>query len=237
MKSALYSLLFVLFVLCSCIPGSAMGVNSQYMAKQAIESSVVIQERVDWGWSTVGSGVAVRRHNALYMGPEPKFAILTAEHVIKAEIGENPTYRACAVLAVEDCVILGSYISGQHNHAGSGKDWALALVPDLPEQSRVARVHTRSLNLGQQVIIVGHPWARFWVSHGTVAAHRIIDGQKIVMVDGYAAPGTSGGGVYDHRGRLIGIVVALAVERGPTGFIPEYQHEQDYVVPVGNVVW
>lgn len=229
-------MVLMLWLVAACVPTSSLAVNNQYTVRNSLDSSVAIQMKGDRDWYTIGSGTVVRKNNRLYMGPEPKFAILTAQHVLE---DDDPLaeYRACSDLDMSVCVGLGSYIHGDPKARGaSGKDWALALVRELPEPMAPIRVRTEALELGEEIVTISHPWGDFLVAGGVCGSKIVRDGKPMYKLASYAAPGSSGGGVYDGRGRLRGIIVAIAVEEGYLDF-PSWQHTIVFAVPVGNVAW
>ena len=66
---------------------------------------------------------------------------------------------------------------------------------------------------------------------GTLAG--IDDGSGFVIIQSYAWMGSSGSGVFDSRGRYIGVLVALDVDRGLFG--PQLQENIVYVSPIWGV--
>jgi S1-C subfamily serine protease len=235
MKRLLYLLCFFFFIT-ACMPSYGLATDNSRAVSNAIESSVSIQVPDGWfGWTTIGSGTVVRKHNSLYMGPEPKFAILTAQHV--ADYSQYTTgMRACSDVNPYSCVSLTSYTHGDNSSEKvTGKDWALVFVKSLPVPMKPARVRSKPLVLGERVVILGHPWQDFLVSEGICGSKGTREG-PMDRITSYAAPGSSGGGVFDRRGRMVGIVSGIAVHQGHDGEL-EFQYAIVYTVPVGNVVW
>lgn len=71
-----------------------------------------------------------------------------------------------------------------------------------------------SLRVGQRVIAVGNPLGlRATVSDGIVSGLRDINGRKLIQTTAPISPGSSGGGLFDLEGRLVGITTAC-VEGG-----------------------
>ncbi len=89
------------------------------------------------------------------------------------------------------------------------------------------RVGEREPRVGDTVIVVGHPLSEPWTfSEGIVS--KI--GDRLV-VDAAFNPGVSGGGVFDRRGRLIGIASAI---RTPSPF--GTWSGIGYAVPISKVL-
>lgn len=93
-------------------------------------------------------------------------------------------------------------------------DLALLLAPDAPPGHGVAVIRTEPVEPGMWCQAMGHPiglW--FSYSSGDVAAlrERIIDGKLVAWVQSTApiSHGSSGGGLFDSDGALIGIAVAM----------------------------
>lgn len=222
----------VMLVLPGCIATSASAHSLEYSAEIALQSSIRIEmDQGPLGWQTVGSAVAVRKHSPFYVGKEPKFAIVTAKHVARAEeLGYD--LRACAVLEPSECVDVGKFISNQHDTLGN--DWAVFPVDKLPDGSKPAMIrNSDGPAMAEQLLIVGHPWGDFMVSEGILGAYRIDEvGDTYYVVQGFVAPGNSGGGVYDLDGKLVGLVSAMPVKADPVTGIPSAQEDIAFVVPI-----
>jgi len=102
----------------------------------------------------------------------------------------------------------------------------LALVQPLAsaQQFKFARLQSSNyLSVGQDVLIVGHPYGSFWtVTTGIIS--RIVFSffyfTTIVETDALINPGNSGGPMYNTRGEVIGIVSAKYVLSGIGIVIP-----------------
>lgn len=166
-----------------------------------IDALVRIEANVNNSWRIVGSGV------------HTKLGVRTARHV--AEISEEYPLRACMST---ECKPLETYITRQGSDL---KDHAVYEVwfDDQP----TVKLRTRVLPPGEPVWLIGYPRGQFWLAHGTVVSHK----NDIIYIDGYAAPGSSGGMVIDSRGRLAGTIVAINVHSNPyIPFIPEQDNQQ-----------
>jgi len=171
----------------------------------------------------------------LYMGGRPKYAVLTAEHVMNA-IGSRPA-RACSDIAIQSCMpFYSGYRGGGTSDRTFDGDWAIVPVYSLPKGVRPIRIRNEPTRVGEPVYFVGYPWGDFLISNGIASGYRMEDDTRIDKAYGFVAPGNSGGAVLDSRGRLVGIVVGIPIKRGPGNF-PTYQHDIVLSVSVSSVVW
>jgi hypothetical protein len=197
------------------IPVPSMASNGTDIA---VRSSVTIQVEFADEWYPIGSGTLVRDN-------EVGLSVLTAYHVASAIPGE---YRACSVVLPEECVELGDYY--MESQVGIPGDWALYPVDHRPKGVRPAQVSHQVPDVGDVVIQVGSPAGTPYVNQGTVAWTY----SDMYMLDGFAYPGSSGGGVFDEQGRLIGITVAIPVFSDLIGF-PLMMEDMPMVVPVHEI--
>lgn len=86
-----------------------------------------------------------------------------------------------------------------------------AVVDGIPGHS-VVELATELPGVGEAVHVVGHPRGLFWtLTNGVVSAYRADSVVGPVMqVNGTVWFGNSGGGVFDSKGRLLGIASRLA---------------------------
>ena len=168
----------------------------------------------------IGTGV-VLRHGS--MG----YTVLTAEHVLMAAWPSS--LEACSIINELDCILLGSAALVQTS-VDSSSDWAVFDIDTPPLSTRPAKLANQPADIGDNVLLAGMPWGRSpWLSQGSIAWKVGQEGNEMYFLNGFAAPGFSGGGVFDERGRLIGITVALAVsEWGP-------QENMILMVPIQNI--
>jgi len=92
-----------------------------------------------------------------------------------------------------------------------GQDVAIIIVPGAP--CPCAPVRGTPGAEGEWVVVVGFPYDIAKVTtYGEVQAHitNPDDGQDYVLVTAPVAPGNSGGGVFDLKGNLLGIVSSTA---------------------------
>lgn len=100
----------------------------------------------------------------------------------------------------------------------------LALVEPVAsaQQFSFAPVYSENkLSMGQDVLVVGHPYAGYWtITSGTIS--RISWSPwyfcKLIETDARVNPGNSGGPMFNTKGEVIGIISAMKMGLfGPTG--------------------
>jgi S1-C subfamily serine protease len=90
--------------------------------------------------------------------------------------------------------------------ADPARDLCILEAPGL-DAPAAALGSTRGLSVGQSVYAVGSPRGlELTLSGGLVSALRKTGVEPIVQTDAAVSPGSSGGGLFDAQGRLIGIV-------------------------------
>jgi len=92
-------------------------------------------------------------------------------------------------------------------------DFAAILIPEMEGTSPVTLRRTRlDLDdlLGERVFYTGYP-----AFHDRLFVYGVItgfeQGNTVAIMNSYAWPGSSGSGVFDRRGRLVGLVMAVDV--------------------------
>jgi S1-C subfamily serine protease len=176
------------------------------MANDLREHSVVIEVFTDDnGWQKIGSGTLIKVNRT------PN--ILTAWHVAAAAFEYN--MRACPVLEERTkCVeVLWPWMTDIGN-ANLYGDWALFQLVDKPDGMTPARFRQKPAVVGEEVMILASPASSEGsLSTGVISGYRWSDWATfdyLIMSDAFAFFGSSGGGMYDRNGYLIGVVVALA---------------------------
>jgi serine protease Do len=160
--------------------------------KQADPSVVVIRARDRRGESQ-GSGVIVAPRE-----------VVTSCHVIH-EMRTIKVFHANAERSAEP------------RYVDTARDLCqLHLDDELPGGKPVeALVPSAQLEVGQQVFVIGAPRGlEHTLSRGIVSALREYPSEsaRLIQTDASISPGSSGGGVFDQDGRLIGIVTFLIKE-------------------------
>jgi S1-C subfamily serine protease len=81
------------------------------------------------------------------------------------------------------------------------------LIGETDQFAPVARVRSfDSLQIGETVIAIGAPSGfSNTLSTGIVSQLRVLDGRKLVQTTAAISGGSSGGGLFDEKGNLIGI--------------------------------
>jgi hypothetical protein len=158
------------------------------------------------------------------VGGEPN--ILTAWHV--AQYSLSMPMRACPVLAPKTaCVdVLLPWMTEMEN-LGLGGDWALFQLLKIPEDMTPARFRHREMVVGEPIYIMASPaYDEGMLTSGFEREGKV----SLIKSDAFAFFGSSGGGLYDDDGYLLGVVVAL---EAPGGF-PLVN--VNYSVPVAHIV-
>jgi tetratricopeptide (TPR) repeat protein len=90
-----------------------------------------------------------------------------------------------------------------------GRDLCLLAVPGLAAPA--VRIRSReSLAVGEPVFAVGNPLGfGLAVSEGLVAAIAPLQGESAIFTNAAQSPGSSGGGLFDADGRLVGITTGI----------------------------
>lgn len=151
--------------------------------------------------TVVGSGV--------YIELDGKPQVITAYHVwgLLSFISKLECVSACykneCACIEPDAIWVGSI----------DEDWAIVELPYQLIGSVPATLNTELQPIGAPVFAAGNPNGLAVVTHGMIAGYSILMEEPFphYLVDGYAWFGSSGGGVFDSQGRLIGIMEAIDV--------------------------
>jgi len=98
-------------------------------------------------------------------------------------------------------------------------DLAILIVPNAPCPCVV--IGERA-NEGDKVYQLGYPWGDvLTIGEGEVLGRGILwDTLEVVATSAWGAPGMSGGGVFNEKGELVGILIAGDLETGiPTFYV------------------
>lgn len=185
-----------------------------------VDASVSIEVVLPFGSIPIGSGTLVR-------DDELGLGILTAEHVALALYGWP--YQACS-LEEHECVVLNEFYF--ESGMDLPDDWAFYPIEDKPKGMHPAKIgDSTDIEVGDRLWLAGNP-------DGYLSS--VVEGNlawtygDIWRVHGYAYPGSSGGGCFDEKGRLVGIIVAGPIVSDIFGF-PAFETDLPYIVPIGNV--
>jgi hypothetical protein len=136
-----------------------------------------------------GSGVAVLEQGQ----------VLTNCHVLKSRASISVGYR-------------GAYFPAQLDVADYHLDLCGLIVPGLSAPpARIAPL--RSVMIGARVFAIGTPKGlELSISDGIVAGIRQHQGKPVIQTTTPISPGSSGGGLFDDQGRLIGITTFFLID-------------------------
>jgi hypothetical protein len=195
---------FRLIALCSALsflPASSpvvnYDINTGPLPSKILKSSVWLSPTPMPGVG-IGTGIAVQING--------KKAILTAEHV-----------AAALPFPVDICSFYDECIRGISNYISDSSssldtDWAAYFVEEFPEGIRAARISRREPAIGDELWSAGRAFGdSSMVVKGTLAWVEQANGRKIYILNTYSVPGFSGGGVFNTKGELVGITVAIRV--------------------------
>jgi S1-C subfamily serine protease len=209
-------LLFLLFCLAVLIP-------CQVKSKTLTPAEAVINHSagvvVPMLGQAIGSGV--------FLIVDGKPAVLTAKHVAEA-VGPIPV-TFCTYAG--DCTekLYSSFISGKTDSLAD--DWAIYFIDSFPEGISPAILSRNNPRIGSSTWTSGIAGGvNRLIIKGQIAWIDFYKDKSMIKVFGYAMPGFSGGGVYNKKGYLIGIVSAIATQADGT-----LQENIVFVVPVSNI--
>lgn len=227
MYKSKYVWVFVVFFVLLCCCGKIAKHNNILSSEvdvvsNIIDHSVSIVVSSPYGEDTIGSGVLVKH-------PSKGYAVLTAEHVALFEEDIPVKFSACPFRSGGECFSLGTNFLMDRD-SSVGTDWAVFWVESLPVGMIPAPLKMDMPSIGEPIILSSIPLARVpWVSHGHVAWIWTESDYPVIGIDGFAYFGSSGGGVYDSQGFLLGLLCAIeASEWGPL-------EDKLLVVPIQNV--
>jgi tetratricopeptide (TPR) repeat protein len=186
MTSRISSCVVALFITLSVVPLCAAGPVAAQSAEEVfrqVSPSVLIVEAIDRAGSVVafGSGIAI--------APD---RIITNKHVsdeglnIQVRQGRN-TWKAS--------------IARQNPEQDLCELW----VEGLKASAATLR-SSSTLTVGERVYAVGSPRGlELTITGGIISGIRQINQDRIIQTDASISPGSSGGGLFDASGRLVGI--------------------------------
>ena len=183
-------LIMVLLVLFGC--------GNKPNVEQLVSHSGVVEVKLGEQWRSTGSAVGVEVDGQEY--------IITAQHV--AFPSQFTPVRVCSVVNRNNCVDVNprDLIGPIYDQEPTG-DWTY-FPSDLPEGLKPARIRPRRLGVGESVWVVGCPIGICGeVTTGIVTNYA----DELYHVDARAIPGNSGGPVFDDRGRVIGLLIAIRI--------------------------
>jgi S1-C subfamily serine protease len=131
--------------------------------------------------------------------------------------GHHIVITAAHVIAGSDMFLVsgrdGDSTVGSVIYKNAESDFAVILIPEMTSTSPIAlRASRLGLNdlLGERIFYTGYP-----ASHDRLFVYGVVTGfennNSVAIMHSYAWPGSSGSGVFDRRGRLVGLVMAVDV--------------------------
>lgn len=184
-----------------------------------------------------------------------EFTILTANHcAVAAKIMSLPSEeRLFASMAGKDLDVIGApvyysvkksfnnvltngpleYMKAEVIANNKDNDLAMITTLDLPPDHKSATLANFSPDVGEEIFVMGHPAGiEFTYTHGYVSAYRSgIDPEALdvkgpfMQMNAVISGGNSGGGVFDLKGNLCGIV-SFGVRSAPGN---------GFAIPVGPI--
>jgi tetratricopeptide (TPR) repeat protein len=97
-------------------------------------------------------------------------------------------------------------------YANPDRDLCQLSVPDL-QALPVALGTAKKLRVGQRVYAIGAPQGlELTLSEGLISSLRLYEGSQYIQTSAAISPGSSGGGLFDDQGRLVGITTFQFIE-------------------------
>tara|TARA_R100000008_G_scaffold43790_1_gene25403 strand:- start:1363 stop:2151 length:789 start_codon:yes stop_codon:yes gene_type:complete len=198
------------------VPASLRHARTLRMSK---DSAVVV-------WGTI-AGHRVVRGSGTYFEHKGSHIVITAYHVY-----DDPRISGAMVQSQDGEMVAGTII-----YSNRERDICVLLVPRMRtvDAARFNPLRPAQADEGVEVLYTGFPGNHEHTEpltlNGTLAG--IDDGHGFIIMQSYAWMGSSGSGVFDSRGRYIGVLVAIDVNRGIFG--PQLQENIVYVSPIWGV--
>lgn len=165
------------------------------------------------------------RGSGTYMKIGKHYVVVTAQHVVRDE----------PVVIVEGRN--GEYVYGEPILHGVTTDVAIILIPELNSRDALnykPMKRPRNLDrlIGKEVTYTGFPGPHDLLSiDGRIMSYE----RGHILIHSYAWPGSSGSGVYDMRGRLIGVVSAVDVGQWHWQIPPQLIEDVVWIAPVWDI--
>jgi tetratricopeptide (TPR) repeat protein len=106
----------------------------------------------------------------------------------------------------------GKTFNATLQYADPDRDLCQLTVPDL-QAPPVALGIANKLRIGQRVYAIGAPQGlELTLSEGLISSLRPYDGSQYIQTSAAISPGSSGGGLFDDQGQLIGIITFYLAE-------------------------
>jgi len=172
------------------------------------------------------------RGSGTYVKYKGRYLVITAAHVVSPSF-LPPELQSANEISVEPSS--GQTFGAEVVYVDKDQDIAILLLPNrLPDMIPVKLdlASPFDVKIGDPIVYTGSP------SHhdnltifGRVAGNT--DGGDFLM-HSYAWPGASGAGVFDSRGRLVGVLYGIDMGVGPGG-IPTMVEDIVYFTPIWRI--
>ena len=180
----------ILLLIAAIVPGIAAAKTPEQIFQQASQSVVVIN-------AYDGDGNPINQGGGVVTARE---VVTTNCHVIEGAVSLEVIYRHQAY-------------AGSAASANEDRDLCQVRVPRL-NAPRVT-LNTGKVRVGQRVYAIGAPEGlELTLTEGLISSLREFDGSQYIQTSAGISQGSSGGGLFDAEGRLIGIT-SFFVGEGP----------------------
>lgn len=121
--------------------------------------------------------------------------------------GRAMTAKHCTDMPAPKLIVNGREYVVTEAYSRSDADIAVLIVPGAP--CPCAPMGARPVQQDEPVTAVGYPFGAIQVLvSGPVQGRALIEGQEYIISTVRVAPGMSGGGVFNFKGELVGIISA-----------------------------
>lgn len=204
MYKRIFTLVFLVLCLFSCVNCSSVKVNSAANARDAKEKTVALIYKDIFGeYNIYCAGVWISETE-----------IMTAAHCVNSQYEDQNAVGLTLDVVSEDMIKKDNIVPVKAVIAKVDTSVDLALLKvdkwEFPKK-RVAPIGETLPSVGEEVHIVGHVAGLPWTySHGVVSAKRGLMSRApiqagTVQIETFAYRGNSGGGAFNSQGELIGI--------------------------------
>ncbi len=130
-------------------------------------------------------------------------------------IGVEEVVTNCHVVKTAEAIVVGQgqqFHPAQLIHSDEERDLCALRVPGLSAPAVIIG-SSRNLRVGQRVYAIGAPRGlELTLSEGLISSLRPYGSSYVIQTSAPLSPGSSGGGLFDEQGKLIGITTLEVVE-------------------------